>query len=123
MADIERFEKNGKMARVVVYNDMVFLTGLATDDPGKCSTITEHATNVFKRIDHYLEMAGTDNSRILSATIYFADYSDKPEFDSAWENWIPKGCEPARTTMTCVGYSADWPIEVTIIAAMPKENC
>lgn len=31
-------------------------------------------------------MAGTDKSHILSATMYFVDYSQKPEFDEAWKN-------------------------------------
>ncbi len=118
--DIKRMESNGRLSKVVIHNGVVYLTGLATDGPENCKTMTDHAENVFRRIDHYLAMAGTDKSRILSATLYFADYSQKPEFDAAWEKWMPKGCEPARTALTCVGYSAKWPVEVTIIAAMPE---
>ena len=118
--NIKRMESNGRLSRVVIHNGVVYLTGLATDGPENCKTMTDHAENVFRRIDHYLAMAGTDKSRILSATLYFADYSQKPEFDAAWEKWMPKGCEPARTALTCVGYSAKWPVEVTIIAAMPE---
>ncbi|MEA5083467.1 MAG: RidA family protein [Lachnospiraceae bacterium] len=116
--EIKRMESNGCLSRVVIHNGVVYLTGLATDVPENCRTMTEHAENVFRRIDHYLEMAGTDKTRILSATLYFADYSKKPEFDEAWKKWIPLGCEPSRTAMTCVGYSDKWPVEVTIIAAL-----
>lgn len=120
--EIKRMERNGNLSRVVIHNGVVYLTGLATaaEEKDSCKTMTDHAQSVFRRIDHYLAMAGTDKRYILSATLYFADYSQKPEFDEAWQKWMPAGCEPARTAMTCYGYSPDWPLEITIIAALPE---
>ncbi len=118
-SDIKRMEiKSGRFSRVVIHNGIVYLTGLA----GTVETsrpMTEHAEDVIRRIDHYLAMAGTDKTRILSADIYLADFSQKAEFDAVWAKWIPEGCECARTSLTCIGHSSER-VEVTIVAAMPE---
>lgn len=120
--NITRMETEGNFSRAVICNGMVFLSGLATaaEDKDSCKTMTDHAESTFRRIDHYLAMAGTDKRHILSATVYILNDSQKAEFNAAWQKWIPAGCQPARTALACCGCTSEWPLEITIVAALPE---
>lgn len=120
--NIIRMEAEGNFSRAVIYNGMVFLSGLGTaaEDKDNCKSITDHAESTFRRIDHYLAMAGTDKRHILSASVYILNDSLKEEFNAAWQKWIPDGCQPTRTALACCGATSEWPLEITIIAALPE---
>jgi hypothetical protein len=49
-----------------------------------------------EQIDGFLGEAGTDKSRILSATVYMADLSQKDAMNEVWMAWLEPACLPAR---------------------------
>ena len=51
-------------------------------------------------IDATLAEAGTDKSRILSATVFVADMKQKEEMNRAWDEWADVENPPMRA---CVG--------------------
>jgi enamine deaminase RidA (YjgF/YER057c/UK114 family) len=54
---------------------------------------------VLRKIDGVLAAAGTDKSRILSATVYLADIDLKDEMNEAWMAWVDRKNLPARAAV------------------------
>jgi len=71
---------------------------------------------VLKKIDAVLEKAGTDKSRILSATVYMADAGLKDEMNEAWMAWVDRSNLPTRTAVGAV-LTPGTMVEITICAA------
>jgi len=71
---------------------------------------------VLKKIDAVLEKAGTNKSRILSATVYMADAGLKDEMNEAWMAWVDRSNLPTRTAVGAV-LTPGTLVEITICAA------
>jgi enamine deaminase RidA (YjgF/YER057c/UK114 family) len=67
-------------------------------------------------LDQRLAEAGTDKTRMLSATVYITDMGRKPEMNEAWLAWVAPGCEPQRA---CIGavLEGDDLVEIVAVAA------
>ena len=59
----------------------------------------EQTEQVLAKIDGFLAEAGTDKTRILSATVYLAAISGKDEMNEAWMAWLDKSDLPARAAV------------------------
>lgn len=65
---IERYETGPRMSQAVAHGDLVFLAGqVAADVVG--TGVTAQTQQILEQIDRLLMAAGSDKSRILSATI------------------------------------------------------
>jgi enamine deaminase RidA (YjgF/YER057c/UK114 family) len=117
--DIERFEVAARYSEAVVFNGAtVYLAGQVPENTGGMNA-TAQTKDVLSLIDQRLKSAGSDKSRILTATIYLTNMErDYSEMNEVWDAWIPSGTAPARTT---VGVSAlarpEWCLEITVTAA------
>jgi enamine deaminase RidA (YjgF/YER057c/UK114 family) len=117
MTDIRRFEANDRMSQAVVHGDTVYLAGqIARDNAGK--SVTEQTQEVLRRVDALLEQAGTDKSRILSATIYLADIATFGEMNAAWDAWVAPGKPPARSTLEAKLAAPQFMVEITVTATL-----
>jgi enamine deaminase RidA (YjgF/YER057c/UK114 family) len=83
--DIQRFESNARMSQAVVYGGLVYLAGQV----GAGETVAEQTTNVLASIDRLLAAAGSDRSRILTATIWLTDMANFGEMNGVWEQLGP----------------------------------
>jgi enamine deaminase RidA (YjgF/YER057c/UK114 family) len=72
---------------------------------------------VLAAIDRLLDEAGTDKTRILSATIYLADIGTFAQMNSAWDTWVPQGHTPARATVEAKLAPPAYKVEIQVIAA------
>jgi len=63
-----------------------------------------------------LAKAGTDKSRVLSATVYMADAALKDEMNAAWMAWVDRSNLPTRTAVGAV-LTPGTLVEITICAA------
>jgi enamine deaminase RidA (YjgF/YER057c/UK114 family) len=97
-----------------VFGDLVFLSGTVADD--KSLDMKGQTAQVLKKIDAVLEKAGTNKSRILSATVYMADASLKDEMNEAWMAWVDRSNLPTRTAVGAV-LTPGTMVEITICAA------
>ena len=86
--DIKRMGPGAWNSRAVVWNGMVFLSGTVADD--KTQPMKGQTEQVLRKIDALLAQAGTDKSRILSATVYLADIALKDDMNEAWIAWMDK---------------------------------
>ncbi len=77
------------------------------------------AESVLNQIDLYLHKAGTDKTKLLSATVYLTSMDHYNAMNEAWEAWMPKGFAPARATVGNVSLARpQWKIEIVVIAAL-----
>jgi enamine deaminase RidA (YjgF/YER057c/UK114 family) len=101
-------------SRAVAHDNLVFTVAVAPDPVPP--SVYEQAVKVLARIDESLALCGTDKSRILSATVYLADVTTKPEFNRAWDEWVDPANPPMRA---CIGVAIEPPhvVEVVVTAA------
>ena len=92
--DINRIQPGEWNSRAVVHGNLVFCSGIVADD--KSLPMKGQTAQVLRKIDAVLAAAGTDKSRILSATVFMADASLKNEMNEAWMAWVDKKNLPAR---------------------------
>lgn len=115
MTDITRLRSSTRMSQIVVHGDTVWLAGQC----GVAGTsITEQTQTALSKIEKYLLEAGSDRTRILSATIWLDDIRDYDAMNAVWDAWIPDGCAPARacgeTRLGGQGYD----VEIICVAAL-----
>ncbi len=113
---IERKLTNERMSQIVIHGDTVYLAGqVAVDAAGELAGA--QMKNILDRIDGLLREAGSDNSRILSATIWLADMRDFDAINEAWDAWVPAGNAPARACVEAKLAFTKYSVEVGVIAA------
>jgi len=69
-------------------------------------------------IDRLLAAAGTDKTKMLTATIWLTDMRDFADMNSMWDKWVPKGCAPARACVESRLAVTTIKVEIRIIAAI-----
>ena len=84
---IQRFETGPRMSQVVVHGNTVYLAGVVA---GKAAgkSVTEQTQDILAIIDGHLAKAGTDKSKLLSATIYITDMKTFPDMNAVWDGWV-----------------------------------
>jgi enamine deaminase RidA (YjgF/YER057c/UK114 family) len=112
---VERYHVGKRLAEMVVHGNTIYLAGQVASDPK--TDVGSQVRQVLAQIDKLLGEAGSDKSKILSATIYLPDMGDFPELNKAWEAWIPAGQCPARATVEAKLAASDYKVEIQVIAA------
>lgn len=113
---IARFEIGPRMSQAVKHGDTVYLAGqVAFDAPDE--SVTNQTENVLQRIDHFLEEAGTNKSKLLSATIWLSDISTFNEMNAVWESWIDLENPPVRACVEATLASPKFSVEILVVAA------
>src|SRR6202790_4539584 len=74
------------MHRAIEANGFVFVGGTIADDT--TAAMGEQTRNILGKIAGYLKEAGTDASRVVSASIFVTDMSKKKEMDAAWTEFF-----------------------------------
>jgi 2-iminobutanoate/2-iminopropanoate deaminase len=104
------------MHRAVEANGFVFVGGTIADDT--TVSMGEQTRNILGKIAGYLREAGTDPSRVVSASIFVTDLSKKKEMDAAWTEFFGDRL-PARATVGVADLGGGALIEVVVTAATP----
>jgi enamine deaminase RidA (YjgF/YER057c/UK114 family) len=103
------------MSEMVIHNETVYLSGQIADDG---STDVESQTrDVLRQIDALLAEAGTDKSKLLTATIYLADIGTFAEMNKAWDAWVDPAKAPARATVEARLAAPEYLVEIQVVAA------
>jgi enamine deaminase RidA (YjgF/YER057c/UK114 family) len=112
---LQRYHVGKRLADMVVHNGTIYLAGQVADDLS--TDFSTQAKQVLANIDRLLGEAGSDKTRILSATIYLPDMNDFAAMNAVWEGWVAQGQAPARATVQSKLAAAGYKIEIQIIAA------
>ena len=111
---IERIESGPRMSQAVIHGDTVYLAG-QVGAPGE--SVTAQTKAVLASVETLLAQAGSDKSKILTATIWLADMADFAEMNAVWDVWIDGKDAPARATGEAKLATPDYKVEVIVVAA------
>jgi enamine deaminase RidA (YjgF/YER057c/UK114 family) len=116
---IERLRPGPRMSQAVIHNNVVYLAGQVAAN-AHTKDVAEQTKDILATIDALLEQAGTDKTRILSATIWLTDMANFAEMNKIWDGWVVPGATPARATVESAKLaSSEYKIEIAVIAAQP----
>jgi len=111
---IKRIQTGPRMSQAVIHNKTVYLAGQVAAG----TSVAIQTREILATIDALLAEAGTDKSRLLSATIWLTDMGTFAEMNSVWQAWVVQGATPARATVVSANLaSAEFKIEIAVIAA------
>jgi enamine deaminase RidA (YjgF/YER057c/UK114 family) len=112
---IKRLETGLRMSQAAVHGNTIYLAGQVAEDPS--ADVAGQTRQILAAIDRLLAAAGSDKTRILSATIYLADIGTFAQMNSAWDAWVPAGHTPARATVEARLAAPHYKVEIQVIAA------
>jgi enamine deaminase RidA (YjgF/YER057c/UK114 family) len=114
---IARIKGGSRMSQAVVHGNTVYLAGQVATN--RAADTAGQTREILATIDGLLAEAGTDKTRLLSATIYLADMGTFNEMNAVWDAWVAPGCAPARATVGAPLASSAYRVEIVVIAARP----
>jgi enamine deaminase RidA (YjgF/YER057c/UK114 family) len=114
---IRRIGAGPRMSKAVVHGNTVYLAGQVADKT-KGASVADQTKEIVGIIDELLKEAGSDKTKILSATIYLSDISTFPQMNSVWDTWVVAGETPARATVEAKLAAPEYTVEIAVIAAI-----
>jgi enamine deaminase RidA (YjgF/YER057c/UK114 family) len=101
-------------SRAVIRDGLVFTVATARE---KSASLRAQTSDALAVLDRNLADAGTDKSKLLSATVYITDMARKAEMNEAWMAWVDQANPPQRA---CIGVAleGDDLIEIVAVAAL-----
>ncbi len=103
------------MHRFVEHNGTIYFGGVIADDVSE--GMGGQTAQICRKLDALLAAAGSDRTKLLSATLYVTDMSKKTEMNEAWTAWIAASDLPARATLGVAELGKNVLIEVVVTAA------
>lgn len=112
---IQRVKVGARMSQAVGYGDTVYLAGQVADDPS--ADVAGQTRQILAKIDGLLAEAGSDKSKLLSATVWLSDISTFDEMNKIWDAWVSPGNTPARACVEAKLARSNLLVEIGVIAA------
>lgn len=114
---IKRIQVGERMSQAVINGNVVYTAGqVALEAPG--ASVREQTKDILQRIDQLLSEAGTDKTKLLSATIWLANIDDFAEMNVIWDAWVSPGNTPARACVESKLAAPQFTVEIGVIAAI-----
>ena len=117
---IRRIKPGPRFCGAVVHGNTVYVAGQTASDP--TAGARAQTEQVLQRIDELLAAAGTDKSKLLSATVYLSDIRYFDEMNAVWEAWVDKNNLPTRATVEAKLASPRLLVEIVVTAAHPTQG-
>jgi enamine deaminase RidA (YjgF/YER057c/UK114 family) len=114
---IKRVNPGPRFCGAVVHGNVVYVAG-QTAGPDPAAGVKGQTEQVLRRIDEQLAAAGTDKSRLLTATVYLSDIRYFDEMNAVWEAWVDKSNLPTRATVEAKLASPRLLVEIVVSAAL-----
>jgi enamine deaminase RidA (YjgF/YER057c/UK114 family) len=80
-------------------------------------SVAQQTQEVLSIIDGHLAKAGSDKSKLLTATIYLTDMKNFAEMNAVWDGWVSAGNTPARATVEARLAAPQYSVEIMVTAA------
>ncbi|NTZ04896.1 RidA family protein [Burkholderia metallica] len=113
--EIKRYGVDERMSQLVVAGGLAFVAGQVANDTSL--DVAGQTRQILDKIDRLLEAAGLDKRRIVSASIWLADYRSFAEMNGVWDAWVPQGEAPARACVESKLAFPQYTVEIAAIAA------
>ena len=114
---IRRIETGERMSQTVVHGNTVYTAGQVARSAAGAS-VTAQTQAILGQLDQQLAEAGTDKSKLISATIWISDMATFNEMNAVWDDWVSPGNTPARACVEAKLASPDFTVEIAVIAAV-----
>ena len=111
---IERHDAGPRMSQAVVHNGTVYLAGQVSKNPDGVQAQTR---DILARIDELLATAGTDKSKLLSATVWLTDISTWSAMNEVWDAWVDAANPPVRAAIEAALAGPEYEVEIMVVAA------
>jgi len=112
---IDRFDVGIRMSQAVVHGDTVYIAGQTADDTS--ADAAGQVRQILAKIDALLAAAGTDKTRLLSATVWLADIDAYTQVNTVWDAWVATGKPPVRACVESRLAGPGYKVEIAAIAA------
>lgn len=112
----KRFKTGARMSQAVTHGGTAYLAGQVADDPN--TDVPGQTRQILTKIEGLLAEAGTDKSKLLSATIWLADIRSFDEMNKIWDSWVSPGNTPARACVEAKLARPQLLVEIGVIAAL-----
>ena len=113
---IVRKNQSERMSKIVVFNDILYLSGQVADDV--TADIKEQTKSCLSKVENLLNEGGSSKSHILTTTIYISDMQNFNAMNEVWNNWTAEGEKPARTCVEAKMARSEILVEMTVSAAV-----
>jgi len=113
---VQRINPGPRMSQAVVHGDTVYLAGL-TANKTVGQSLAEQTAEILSLIDGFLAKAGSDKSKLLTATIWLSDIRTVDEMNKVWDAWVTPGQTPARACIEALLQGPEKKIEIMVTAA------
>jgi len=111
---ITRHESATRMSQVVDYNGVAYLAGQVAEG----DSVAAQTQGILDKIDRLLALAGTDKSRLLSATIWLTSMDGFAEMNAVWDAWVDSANPPARACVESPRLATPaFNVEIMVMAA------
>lgn len=111
---IKRHQAGPRLSQAVVHGNTVYLAGQVAEGP----TVKAQTEVILKKIDGLLAAAGSDKTKLVSATVYVTNMASYSEMNEAWDAWVDKANTPARATVEARLASPKYLVEIMAVAAV-----
>jgi enamine deaminase RidA (YjgF/YER057c/UK114 family) len=111
---IKRHEPSKIYSKVVEANGFVYTAGIVADDTSK--DVKGQTQQVLKEIDRLLKLAGTDKTKVVSATIWITDIRQRDAMNEAWTAWTGGENLPGRACIEAKLADPRMLVEIAVIA-------
>ena len=115
--NIRRFQTGNRMSQAVAHGDTLYTAGQVAVNSGGAG-VAAQTEEILATIDGLLADAGTDKSRLISATIWLANMSDFAELNEVWDAWVAPGAAPCRACVEARLAAPQFTVEIAVIAAL-----
>lgn len=112
---IQRLKVGPRLCQAVVHGDTVYTAGIVADHP--VPDAAAQTGQILDQIDKLLAEAGSDKSKILTATIWLSDVRYYDEMNSVWDKWVVPGNTPARACVESKLAAPKYMVEIRVVAA------
>ena len=112
---ITRQEPSKILSKVVEANGFVFTAGVVADNIDQDAK--SQTEQILAEIDRLLKLAGTDKTKVVSATIWVSDIRHRDAMNVAWNAWTGGQNLPGRACIEAKLADPRALVEIAVVAA------
>src|SRR3546814_19726303 len=116
MSSARRVVPGSGMSQAVAWGNLVCVAGQVAQRAGGAA-VAEQTKDIRARIEELLAEAGSDKTKLLSATIWLTDIATFDEMNGIWDAWVAPGAAPARACVEAKIASPPYNVESAGVAA------
>ena len=111
---IVRHEPSKILSKAVEANGFVFTAGITANDRNK--DVGGQTKEVLAEIDRVLALAGTDKTKVISATIWVTDNRNRDAMNVHWNEWTGGKNLPGRACIEARLADPMLLVEIAVVA-------